>query len=161
MSAWAPDLAAPPAMPADADRAVDGGVAIAKRIAALAEMRSAEMAAAERTLEAGMRAAIFDAAEARTIALRNPLCVLEVLGQVVALEPAHLAGADGIEAFDDGCVLRTKAPAAVLATVLGSVGATRKDAPDLAESLGHAINLSPAAKPVVPATRDLYRGKAS
>ena len=86
-----PDLAALPAPRADADPTLHAGPAIEECVGALREVVVAEVPLAERALEAGMRPAIFDAAEPDAVALGDPLAVFEVDGEVVALIAAGLA----------------------------------------------------------------------
>ena len=81
-------------------------------------MCTAKMAVAEGAFEAGMRAAIFDAAQAGAVPLLDAVAVFEVAGEVLALQTALLSGADSLVALDEGSVIGAEAAAAVLTAVL-------------------------------------------
>jgi hypothetical protein len=77
----------------------------------------AEVALAERALEAGMRPAVLDAAETGPVPLLNTFAIFEVDGEVVALFATCFAGADGFMVFHEVGVFLAKISAAVLAGV--------------------------------------------
>lgn len=89
-----------------------------------AEMFAAEEAEAERAFEARVGAAVLDAAEPCPVALEHTRFVGHVLFEVEPLGPAALARTDGLVAGDVVRVGGTEGTAAVLAGVLGRVGAT-------------------------------------
>lgn len=119
-------------MLADGDGAVDVDAAFLEGVEAVVKVGGAEVAAAEGALEAGVRAALFDATQADVVSLVDTIQVAEVVGEVVALGAALLAGADGFVALEEVGVLGAKGATAVLADVAGMVLAAAEEPSDLA-----------------------------
>lgn len=145
--ACAPDFAALPTPATNAYRAIDGGPAIVERVRVLAEVGAAEKAVAEGAFEAGMRATLFDPAEANTVALPDALAVAEMLHQVVVLGSAWLAAADGLVPLDEVTVPGTEIAPTVLTAVFREIQAAIKDAANLAVLGGHGIHPSGRWRP--------------
>ncbi len=79
------------------------------------------MPLAERALEPGVRAALFDAAQADLVAFVDSALVRRVLDQVVVLRAAALAGANGVVTYEVMCVEGAEPPATILAGMLRRV----------------------------------------
>jgi hypothetical protein len=92
----------------------------------------AEVALAERTLEARVRPALFRAAETHLVALEHAVLVGRVDLQVIVLGAAAFARADGVVVFEVMRVERAEPAATVLAGMLRPVPAPRKPASNLA-----------------------------
>ena len=136
-----PDLPPPPAPGADAHRPIDHHAALTHRVGALLDVARAEMALAERTLQARVRAALLRAAEPGRVPLSHTGAVLNVGNEIQLLDNAALTPADGFVFANNVRMRFAEMPSAVHAGLHWRIRTAGESPAQLTGGAGHIRTL--------------------